>query len=184
MLDFRVQNVVPPGGRYFYEVPGTRYSVEDFTMTGLLSRVRKHMHENNLPIADDLECQVKDYMCRRLPTGFCLGDSNTPVGIKIYTMAEVRNNTLVLGQGNGFVTPGEATTRAQVCGKCALNDRSACPTCTGMVTWAVRFVGGRSTGYEQILGICVVDGTLIPAKIFLANIPGNPGYPATCWRTP
>lgn len=182
MLDFRVQNVVPPGGRYFYEVPETRYYVEDFTLDAALERVRRHYLENGLAVPDGLRARMKDFMCRRLPEGFCFGTDGQASGIRIYTTAEIRNNTRQLVVSGGPATPGEAKSRADVCGRCPLNDRSACPTCTGMVSWATRMVGGRTTGYEQVLGICGVDGVLVAAKVFVANVPGNSGYPEACWR--
>jgi len=181
MLDFRVQNVVPPGGKYFYEVPETRVYFEDLEQTRLEARLKRHLLDNSIPVPENLSKLVRDFMCRRLPSGFCFGET-TGAPAKVLTTAEVRNATTRLTRKASFVDAGTARERAEGCGRCALNDRTACPSCTGMVAWAVRAVGGRTTGLDQILGICLVDGVLVPAKVFVADIADSPNYPETCWR--
>lgn len=180
MMDFRVRNVVPPGGRYFYTVPETGYYVEAMTETDVINSVTRHMRENDVPLPEDLGACIRDYMCHRLPQGFCFGGDRA-AGIKIYTTAEIKDNTRYLVQRGVSQPPGVARDRAETCGKCRWNDRSVCPNCSGLVAWATRLVGGRQTGYEQVLGICAVDGVLVAAKVFTDET-GAEGYPAACWR--
>ena len=144
MQDFRVTNVVPPGGRYFYEVSETKVFMEDFTMNQLLTRLGAHYTQNHLPVPEGLREIVADFMCRRLPTGFCTGDG-PPVGVQIYTVADIRERSRRQATlSTGFVLPAEAVERAKICANCPKNDRSICPTCSGMVAWAIRLVGGRT----------------------------------------
>jgi len=63
VLEFRSTRVVPPGGRYFYEVAGTLF--QDLTMSGLLRIIRAFSESRKLSVPDDLEAAVEDYMCRR-----------------------------------------------------------------------------------------------------------------------
>lgn len=181
MLSFRVANVVPPGNKYFFEVPETGVYLEDPELGSLLTRLMRHYADNSVPCPGNLEELVRDFICRRMPKGFCWGDDGGAERPKVYTTADIRNATNDMVRRAELVTVGEAKPRAVVCGNCKLNDRSACPTCTGMVAWAVRAVSGRSTGTEELLGICVADGTLIPAKIFVKELPDRPEYPDTCW---
>lgn len=180
-MEFKVSNVTPPGGRYFYEVPETRTYFEDLSEMRLHDRLRRHYADNRILWPEDMPARIRDYICRRVPPGFCRGDSADGPTFKIYTTDSVRSSTRRLTGKQ--VTPGAAKSRAEICARCPMNDRTACPTCTGMVAWAQRYVGNKTTGIDQILGICVADGALIPAKVwFESGSAVTDDVPQTCWR--
>jgi hypothetical protein len=182
MLRFRVKNIVPPGGRYFYEVPESKALLEDFSMTGLLARIRGHYADNGLVVPSDIEARVEDHVCRHVPEGFCYGDLDGRPRARVVTLDQIRSKTTALAAGRPRAHPGLARQRAEICGKCSQNDRSACPTCVGLVSWAQRLGGNDLGGIANWLGICAVDLTAIPAKVQLKDVPDDPGYPETCWR--
>ena len=183
MMDFRVQNVVPPGGLYFYELPGVPGRLDDYTLDGLLRKVEHRMRDNGIEPPADLKADVKNFMCHRLPAGFCYGDPDGTPPVKLFSMAEIRENTrLAVTSSEGFVHPGEAKRRATICASCPGNDRSACPTCVGLVAWALRAVGNRDTGLSQVLGVCDVTGTAIPSLVQLQAISATGEFPDNCWR--
>lgn len=183
MLEFRIGNVVPPGGRYFYTVAETRTYLEALTYTALEEQVAAHLRANGLPIPENLTAAVQHYMCERLPAGFCRG---TPDGVapkRVYSIAEIRERTRRMVAGREMVDAGTARSRAHTCANCGNNDRSVCPTCVGLTQWAVKTVGGRSTGLEQVLGICTADACLIPAKIYVKVLETSvEGHSDSCWR--
>jgi len=183
MLNFRVRNIVPPGGRYFYEVADTKVMLEDLTLSGLLGRVRKHCIDNGLAVPKDLEAIVLDFMCRRLPEGFCYGDLDGRPRARVFTLQDIKARTLNLATGNPRVLVGEAQRRARICGQCKKNDRSVCPSCIGLVSWARRLVGQQLGAIDEWLGVCLVDGAALAAKIHLKNVPPDEEYPDNCWRT-
>jgi hypothetical protein len=179
MMEFKVSNIVPPGGRYFYEVPETRTYFEDLSEDRLIARLRRHFADNRIPWPGDMTARVRDFICRRVPPGFCRGDVGDGPTFKVYTTDMVRAATRRLVGPQ--VVQGLAQRRAEVCANCTQNDRTACPTCTGMVAWAQRYVGGKTTGIDQVLGICLVDGALIPAKVWF-EFDGAGEHPVGCWR--
>lgn len=182
---FRVKNLVPPGGRYFYVVPETEVRVEAPTSMGILKEVRKHLQENSLPVPEDsvMMLRIQDHMCRFLPDGFCFGDDDggSP-RVKVLMIQDIKTRTSAAAAGNPRVAPGEARTRAVICSQCPQNDRSACPSCVGITAWSTRLAGQTIGGMSEWLGVCRVDAVALPTKIFLKNIPDAPEYPATCWR--
>ena len=180
MLEFRSTRVVPPGGRYFYEVAGTL--LQDLTMSGLLRIIRAFSESRKLSVPDDLEAAVEDYMCRRLPEGFCRGTLDGRERYKVITIDGVRKATMALAAGNPRVTLGEARRRAEICSQCGQNDQTMCPSCVGLVTWARRMVGQSLGAVEEWLGVCLVDQVALSAKIHMKNIPEHDGYPDNCWR--
>lgn len=183
MLAFRVNNIVPPGNRYFYVVEETGVEVEAFTPSALYERLRMHYTENQLAMPSDIEARVMDFMCRRLPPGFCYGTDDGRPRAKVLTLQQIRESTSALVRVGGRVDPGVARQRIAICGRCPKNDRSVCPTCVGLVAWAKRLVRSTFVGVDEWLGVCAVDGTALPAKVHVRDIPENPEYPETCWRT-
>ena len=182
MLQFRVKNVIPPGGRYFFEVKETGVRLEDFTMSGAKLKVKAHMRENGIEVPEDLEARIEDHICRHAPEGFCFGDLDGKPRARVVTLQSVKTNTSSLQAGNSRIDIGMARTRARTCGQCKMNDRSACPSCVGMVAWARRMAGRQLGGLDEWLGVCMVDAVAIPVKVHLSHIPSNPDYPDDCWR--
>jgi len=178
---FRNPRVVPPGGRYFYEVPETKVYLEAPTFAGLLTGIARHYETNGSPVPVGLDSLVVAFMCARLPKGFCTGNIE-PV-VRIVSLAQIREATQRLwsGCGGSVVTPGEAMARGQVCGACACNDRTLCPTCIGLVDWGLSLVRKTRSGFEAWLGVCTVDNAALSAKVYMRLT--KPGAePANCWR--
>lgn len=181
MLRFAREGIVPPGGRYFFEVEGMSFVHPERHM--LIRQVENFYIQNQKEIPADLEKQIQDHMCRRLPAGFCAGSDDGLPRKKTVTLADIRSKTLALISGVGYADPGIAKERAIICVKCAMNDRSACPSCTGLVAWGTRQVGNRTVdGYSDILGICELDGCLMSAGIFAKNTERHGDAPESCWR--
>lgn len=183
MMAFRVRNIVPPGGRYFFTVEQTGVRLEAFSMSGLLGQLRAHLLDNKLPLLPDPQAAVEDFMCRQLPEGFCFGDLDGRPRTRVLTLQQIKEATNTLAAGNPRVLPGEARRRAEICSGCPRNDRSVCPTCIGLVAWSRRLAGQSIGGRDEWLGVCTVDGTALPAKIHMSRISANPEYPTQCWRS-
>jgi hypothetical protein len=180
MLTFANERTVPPGGRYFYEVPETRVVISSLTKSDFFARIRKHYAENGKVAPDNLEALAVDFMCRRLPRGFCQGDG--PVSQRSMTMSEVKQKTMEVSAGTKRVTPGEANRRAHICANCPMNDRSGCPTCSGLNAWASRLGGVPVPGGSTFLGICKADGVALSAGVALESLPVKAEVPGNCWR--
>lgn len=182
MMRFRVRNVIPPGGRYFYVVPETSVRIESLSYSVLFDLIRQHYGRNNLAAPMNLADVVEDYMCRNLPNGFCFGDPEGRPVSRSVTLSQIKENTKRLVSGNKFVFPGEARRRADICGRCPLNDRSVCTTCVGLHAWSRKLVGQTVGGAAEWLGVCAVDAVSLSAKVHVTDVPSNPDYPINCWR--
>lgn len=182
MMTFANDRTIPPGSRFFYEVPETKVVLSFLTRSELFHSIRKHYGENNLAAPEDLEKRVIDFMCCRLPKGFCIGAPETGPLHHAITMSQVKQHTVDLASSTGRVTPGEAKRRALICGACPLNDRSGCPTCSGLNAWASKIGGVPVPGGATYLGICSVDGLAMSAGVALESAPVARKPPENCWR--
>ena len=183
MLEFRVKNIVPPGGAYFFEVDGV--PLHDATRTGLRTRIARAYAAKGEQVPIDIEAQIMHFMCLRLPEGFCMGAADGSVRNKVLTIQALRTNTEnLVRKASGMAPPTKAKFNARRCNQCSLNNRSMCPTCSGINAWASRRVGRPETPAEyNWLGVCTVDGTALAAKVNLEGLPNNNDYPSTCWVT-
>ena len=179
-MKFANDRTVPPGGQYFYQVPETGVVITSLTRVDFFDRIRKHYGENSLACPKDIEDIALDFMCRRLPKGFCQGDGE--MVINVITMSQVRQNTEAAARGASRVTPGEAKRRALICGACPMNDRSGCPTCSGLNAWATGLGGVPVPGGATYLGICRADGLAMAAGVALESVPVTGEVPELCWR--
>ena len=180
MMKFRVSRVVPPGGMYFYGVDATGAELRAPTMRRLLELVRGHIEANGRELPANLADLVEDYICRNAPAGFCYGDPEGRPVVRGVSLSQIKEATLRLVSAGGRASPGEARRRIDACGGCPCNDRRMCPTCVGLVSWARRLVHADCPR-DEWLGVCSVDCVALPAKIHVAKVPWNDGYPEGCW---
>ena len=181
MLKFALQGITPPGNGYFYEVDGMRFSHP--TRVGLFQQITSYYISNGTAVPDRIEALVEDCMCRRLPAKFCTGDDDGLPRRRVVTLKDIREITTRFLAGEGFADQGTAKDRSVICATCRLNDRSACPTCTGLVAWGVKQAGGREIpGYSDVLGVCELDACLMSAGVFAKTFAPVEGAPEACWR--
>jgi hypothetical protein len=182
MLEFRVTNVVPPGGQYFYDVEG--YPVQAATRTGLRTKINQAYAALGSEVPADIWEQVMDHMCRHLPEGFCTGDDDGKPRAKVLTLQQVRKNTEDVVQQSEMAPPSQSRFQAEKCLRCDKNNKRICTSCSGVSAWASRRVGrpDMPASYSY-LGICEVTGAALVAQVNLMNLPENEEYPddGTCW---
>jgi len=183
MLKFRVRNVMPPGGKYFYEVPETKAYFDGFVMDALLETIREHYAANRLDAPAELAALVEDFVCRHVPEGFCFGESDQPRA-HVATYWQIKNRTKKATEA-GLVPGRVAERRAGVCVGCPLNSHAICPTCTGIRDWARQLVEYRSTFEDLKLGTCEATALYLPAVVHAAEA-GVASFvaiekPANCW---
>ena len=180
MLSFRVTRIVPPGGKYFFGIDGVEF--EAYTLRDVLADVRRHYAESGRETPEDLQAVVVDYMCRRLPEGFCYGTLDGAPRARTVTMAQIRDNTMRKAAGCARTPQPEVQRRAVTCANCKCNDRTLCPTCVGLVSWASRLVGRPMGAREEWLGVCSVDAVALSAVVHLDDKEPEGECPAGCWR--
>ena len=125
--------------------------------------------------------RIEDFMCRRLPEGFCTGCDDGKPRARVVTMASIRNDTENIVRNGKLTPPVLAKFNAEKCNRCQKNNRSMCPTCSGVNAWASRRVGRPDTPASyNWLGVCEVDGTALAAKVNLTGVPVG-DHPDNCW---
>ena len=191
MLRFKVQNVVPPGGKYFYFVEPTQSYFEAFSLEDVYWRVRENLLANGLQVPENLKALIIDHICRHVPEKFCKGESDGRPRAHTLTMFQIQEFTSLLfkrfttSKERFFVGQLEAVRRAEICVKCPENNRTLCTTCNGLKPWAAKLVSRRKTLLDKFLGVCTICGCVLSAKIhvnaeFLKGA-GKTKYPSNCW---
>lgn len=184
MMTFASMRTVPPGGRFFYEIPEFSIYVESLSWLDLLVKVESQYRANKVPVPVTLSQMIQDYMCRKLPKGFCQGGGGSvrhPV-----TLDQVKGLTsaIIAAGGRELVSPLDAKQRAETCANCPKNDRSTCPSCVGLNAWAERQVKQKVPGSELWLGICGVDDVSLMARVHLVDAGKRTAeHPEGCWLT-
>lgn len=167
-MKFERRNIVPPGGKYFYEVPETKMFFEHPQFSSLELLVREHYYNNNIPLPEMLSGLIEDYMCRHLPKSFCIGVSDGEFKrAKTLTYWVVADNTFrLLSHKEAYASAEEAEKRAAICMKCGNNLSGICSSCSGLKLRFAAQLRGLSTTQDRFLGVCAVDGSLLTAKVY------------------
>lgn len=179
MTRFKTRNAFPPGGCYEYAVGSdVVYSKSLSEITAKASELRRR---HGLETIGDPFRYVMDYMCPRLPNGFC----TSPSAVKVLRAEEVRGNTAKLFPLR-CVTTDEIERRLSVCVKCEKHaTRGFCMGCTGLLDWIYRGFAGRRPVLppDQATGACAVSSELVAASATVDRpAEDNPAYPDGCWR--
>jgi hypothetical protein len=180
MLQFRVKRIVPPGGKYFYQLGDSLF--EAYDMRSLLLKVRIHATVEKIELPQNLEEVVVDYMCRKLPNDFCYGSLDGRPRARVVTMAKIKDITLAKARQNGRVGKAEASRRAVTCANCAQDDRTLCPSCVGLLAWSRKLVGSTLAPRDEWLGVCNVDAASLSAVVHIDEKNPEGDFPDNCWR--
>jgi len=181
MLEFRIKNIVPPGQDYFYEVEGE--PLVSRSRAGLVAKIEAAYQALGSRPPADIWARVEDFMCRRLPEGFCTGSDDGKPRARVLTIQQLRTGTeQEVARSTGKAPPALVRMRAETCNRCRYNNRAMCPTCSGINQWAARRVGSPSVPASfNWLGVCEVSGTALVAKVHLEGLRTGDGYPEECW---
>ena len=177
---FQTVTATPPGGFYEYSAGG-----ETVTARGRHDACRKVLElrrKLGLESVGDGMRYLMEYMCPRLPSGFC----TKPSSVKYVRADVVKRNTAFLF-GHRLAPADDIERRMEACSACPMHTREGfCVDCTGLLDWMYRGFGGRrgKLPADRALGVCVCDETMAAATASTADLPPKDGvkYPAGCWR--
>lgn len=170
----------PPGGEYFYELDGEAVASRD--RFEICRKVRDLHERKGRPLTGDGFQQVMNYMCPRLPDGFCVRPSKVVrLGID-----DVKARTATLFRQR-LAMSDDIEARLAACVSCEANTRRGfCVDCSGILQWMYRNFGESRPPVpaDRAAGVCVADRVLAAAGASVAARPLTPGaeYPAGCWR--
>lgn len=174
-------NATPPGGCYEYSLDGQTL-VSGRSRFDITAKARRLREAAGLPVIGDPFRYVMEYMCPRLPSGFC----TTPSKVKSLRIQEVKDNTAKLFSAR-CATTDVIESRMVACVSCPMQTRQGfCVDCSGLLDWMYRGYGGRRPPLpeDRILGVCACDVVLAAAGATVAARPLTDGaeYPDACWR--
>ena len=177
---FQTASATPPGGCYEYAIgDDVVVSKNRFEM---LRKVAELRTKHGLPTVGDGMKYLMEYMCPRLPDGFC----TKPSAVKSYRVEEVKRDTAGLFTAM-LAASDDIERRMEVCVACPSHTtRGFCVDCNGLLEWLYRGFTGRRGRLpaDKVLGVCYPDGVMAAAGASVACRPLKAGaeYPSTCWR--
>ncbi len=194
---FVQSGVTPPcGWLYEFEHEGEVFTFQASMRVDLFQQLRSWYGKKKLEWPGDKEmtARVEEYICARVPLGFCKGGKDRP-HTPMFSVQSIRAATQLftsrMFKGDDFfVSQDEANRRALTCANCKFNTHGFCVSCagSGVQDLFVSFVrAGRKTEYDNVLDVCKVCGCLLRCKVLvsmdiLKELPKpKGGYPSNCW---
>lgn len=177
---FRGVYNTPPTGFYEYEVLGKR--IQSRSRLEACMMVSNLRNDLGLPVVGDGMSYIMEYMCPRLPDGFC----SHPSEIKRLAVDDVKKATAALFPMR-VAASDVIETRLVTCSACAEQTRDGfCVDCNGLLDWVYRGFNGKRGALppDRALGVCKCDGVMTAAGASVEGLPLKEGvkYPEGCWR--
>lgn len=192
---FVQRGVAPPcGWVYSTEHDGEVFTFQAGMRTGLMQDLKNWYRNKDLdwPGDKEMEARVEEYICSKVPKGFCKGDKDREHN-PVFSVSNIRAATQLftskMFKGEDFfVDQDEANRRALTCANCPKNLRGFCVSCASSNVQDIlaSFVrSGKKTPYDNVLDVCGVCGCIARAKVWvsmevLGNLPKHK-YPENCW---
>lgn len=178
---FNSIHATPSGGIYEYAIDGDVVRSKSRSNIGVMANDLRKKH--GLPTSHDPFIFVMEYMCPRMPNGFC----TQPSSIKTIKAAEVKEKSARLFNAP-CATSDVIDARLAKCIGCPMHrTRGFCMDCTGMIDWMLRGYGGKRPllPVDHYTGVCECDLILASVLASAAETPLTEGakYPEGCWRT-
>lgn len=176
---FKTPNATPPIGCYEYECGGEYVSSRSKReICNKVSALRKAL---GLPVHGDPFRYVMEYMCPRMPNGFC----TEPSAVQTIKGDDVKRVTARLFD-QPCVTSDEIERRLTVCMSCGGHvTRGFCMGCSGLIDWIYKGFGGRRGKLppDSASGVCSYSLELeaASASVDRPQVPGD-AFPDNCWR--
>lgn len=177
---FKSPNATPPGGCYEYAVGDAVLTAK--TASEITRQALNLRQSLGLRTVGDPFLYVMDYMCPRLPNGFC----TTPSSVRSVRMEEVKARTSALFT-LPCVTVDLIEARLAKCISCPAHEtRGFCMSCTGLLDWICSGFGGRRRRLppDVASGVCCVtrEFSAALASVDFGDAAAPQGLPETCWR--
>jgi len=175
---------VPPGGAWFYCIPGTDIRIESQQgVPDVEQQVVRYYRANKMPVPENLAALIEDFICSQMPAGVCYG-SDTRASYEIVPNFFEVNHAMeerFRGKKIAYAEPLDAARRIKVCCGCPKDSLRLCTSCDGLRDTARRFVGGRSTRQDGMTGVCMVYRIPVSALVWIHALEPAEGMPSNCW---
>ena len=176
MTAFPNTMTTPPGGEWFWE--DRDVFIHSRSYHDVIDAMRRHFREKG--ITKDPAEALADYMCPRMPRGFCHGRSDDPV----LTLDQIVRNTIDLCRGLPLEMVDTVRRRLEKCAACDMCDHPVCVTCRGVDKRIYEAFGGRRAPLDadRKSGVCRVCGAFVMGLVSVRHDKALEGAPESCWR--
>ena len=178
MTGFRSTLSTPPGGEWFWD-DGDAF-IHSRSYQDAVDALARHFREKG--VAKDPAVALAEYMCARMPPGFCRGAA----GSREPTLAELVEATRAACDGRPLADAVTIQRRLEACAACGKCTRPVCVPCRGVDAAVYGFFGGRRPPVpaDRKSGVCSVFGAF---AMGLASVDGAQATPSgdvpdACWR--
>lgn len=198
-LVLKILNMIPPGG-WSYTQPENGMLIQGGNYAELRERVRQHRDNNRYQNGPQLDDEIQDQICERIPephrAHWCIDPASrtpSPVAYRSVAVADVRNFLHTLGSwirsGFAFVNQPEADRRAKVCAECPKNvEIAGCTGCAHIGPLITQTIGHHATAEDYRLKGCEVCGCSnkaqiwVPMAVLAKGMNSHMKFPEWCWK--
>ena len=177
MSAFASTVATPPGGKWFWEDGEVLFESPSYHT--VVDLIRGYFLKKG--VTKDATVALAEYMCPRMPIGFCRGD----FGPRRATVQELVKNTERYS-GMPLETIDVVQRRLNICSHCPKCDHSLCVTCRGIDKFVYGMFQGRRMKLpeDRSSGVCTCTGafTMAAASVCYDGPLGLGEAPVTCWR--
>lgn len=184
---FRGAFSVPPGRRWFYQVPGGRFVESVFGMDDCELRAAAAYREIGADVPGDLRSLIEDFMCHSLPEGFCTGKPtiNSPTWNGVLNSTQDMLASASSAGDSGPQMMQELERRVAACQACPEHFLGFCVTCNGLLAAFSDFRRGRRTSLDMQVRVCRATNGLLPVLVHVGARHVKPvsgrELPPGCW---
>lgn len=171
----------PPGGEWFWEDKDV--FVHSASYQDAVDQVRRHLREKGID-KDPAEA-IAEFMCPRMPRGFCAGplaEAPSQPAVQDYV-----NATVSVCMGRDLEDIATVQRRMAVCASCPKCSHPVCVTCHNIDKALYSFFNGRRAELPEDAksGVCGCTQAFVLGTAtvkYEKDEPAWEGTPDSCWR--
>lgn len=182
---------VPGGWRYHQKE--TNHWMGGITFGSLLGKIATHRQNNNIPIGDNLQAEVEDWICQNMEPvdrkQRCLNGPKYPKTIGWQHIESFLTTAVATAVGGKLVSQEEAERRAAICAACPLQaGLHGCSLCRTTLDALRKKLLQRSTSQDEKLeacGVCKCDNRAqvhVPIEALRAGSDKDYSDNPACWK--
>ncbi len=177
---------------WYWPAEKTKTVVVSYGFPTLIEAIKKHLTANDIPIRAELEREIHEFCCEKVPESCEELDEKSGEKIRAWYLAKKFYTAIASVAKDGWVEQSEAERRAQICASCVNNTTSSAAVCLGC--WTARFVkeasealSNRHTSLDNKLDTCGLCQCGLKMKVHVP-VSGmqdkDIDWPSFCWMRP
>lgn len=178
---------------WYWPVEETKTVVVSYGFPTLIEAIKKHLDANDIPIRVELEREIHEFSCQKVPDSCEELDEKSGEKIKLWYLAKKFFTAVISAATQGLVSQDEAERRALICSTCPHNGGSSLNLCTGgchtakFVKEAAEALSTKHTSLDNRLNTCTRCECSLRLKIWIPKEgmeDASIEWPSFCWMRP